>query len=136
MFTKNKLILLLSSICKTPMVLTQPSRNVHRLLLLWFASTTELPQSYGFCFPELSTLLLFAQSILCQAHQKYSRYDLLASVERERRNLIYGFNTSSVVLACATYFRSLHLYLYTARGHYLFQFTILLVDLAGTAPAS
>ena len=71
-----------------------------------------------------------------QAPQKYSRYDLLASVERERRNLIYGFNTSSVVLACATYFRSLHLCLYTARVHYLFQFTILLVDLAGFEPAS
>lgn len=50
-------------------------RTVSRLRLLCFASTTGKPQSYGFCFAELSTLLLFAQSILCQAHQKHTTVD-------------------------------------------------------------
>jgi hypothetical protein len=45
-------------------------RTVSRLRLLCFASSTGLPQSYGFYIAELSTLLLFAQSILCQAHHK------------------------------------------------------------------
>lgn len=64
--------------------------------IYFFASTAGSPQPYGFCLTVLSTYLLFALSKPCQAHQKYSRYDLLASVERERRNLIYGFNTSWV----------------------------------------
>jgi len=111
-------------------------RTVSRLLLLFLCLRPGHPCPNGFYIAELSTNLLVALSNLGQAHQKYSRYDLLASVERERRNLIYGFNTSSVVLACATYFCSLHLYLYTVRVHYLFQFTILLVDLGGFAPPS
>jgi len=40
--TESKLILLLSSTCKTPMVLTQPSRNVHRLRLLYLVFTPTL----------------------------------------------------------------------------------------------
>ena len=69
---------MLSSTCKTPMVLTQPSRNVSRLLLLLLLlrpsrasfytmsiATTLCPQSYGFHIPVLSTCLLFALSKLC-----------------------------------------------------------------------
>jgi hypothetical protein len=38
----------------------------------FFASTTGLPLSYGFCFAELSTRLLVALSNLGQAHQNKS----------------------------------------------------------------
>ena len=48
-------------------------RTFHRLRLLCFASTTGNPQSYGFCFTELSTSLLFALSKPWQAHHKRTR---------------------------------------------------------------
>jgi hypothetical protein len=45
-------------------------RTVSRLRLLCFASSTELPQSYGFYIAGLSISILLTQSILCQAHHK------------------------------------------------------------------
>jgi hypothetical protein len=44
-------------------------RTVSRLRLLCFASSTELPQSYGFYIAELSTHLLVALSKPMQPHQ-------------------------------------------------------------------
>ena len=46
--------------------------NCESFAVTFCASTTGKPQSYGFCFAELSTLLLFALSNLFQALHKDS----------------------------------------------------------------
>ena len=43
-------------------------RTVSRLRLLFLLLRPGYPCPNGFCFAELSTLLLFAQSILCHPH--------------------------------------------------------------------
>ena len=48
-----------------PVKFNAPNSNVSAFAFTFFASATGLPQSYGFCFPELSTLLLFALSKPC-----------------------------------------------------------------------
>ena len=48
-----------------------------------FASTAESPQPYGFCFPELSTLLLVALSKPWQAHQKHIVKSLAKTSKRQ-----------------------------------------------------
>lgn len=52
-------------------------RKLSSFAFKFFASTTGSPQSYGFCFPELSTLLLFALSKPFHPQQQHTISNML-----------------------------------------------------------